>query len=48
MIIRFAVRNFCGGFLYEKMAAWVNGETEGLVSFWVVHWTCKSSVTAVY
>lgn len=39
-IVWFAVRNFCGGFFNGKMVAWVNGETEGLFSFWVVHWIC--------
>ena len=35
MVRRFLIRHFCGWFLYGKMAAWLNGKTEGLFSFWV-------------
>ena len=38
MVRRFAIRHFCGGFLDGKMMVWLNGETEDLFSFWVVHW----------
>ena len=33
---RFIKKHFCGGFLYQNMAAPLNGLTEGLFSFGVV------------
>ena len=38
MLGRFAIEHFCCRFLYGKMAAYLNGEIEGLFSFWVVYW----------
>lgn len=35
MVREFAVRPFCGRFLYGEMAAWVIGQIEALVSFWM-------------
>ena len=40
IVLRFAVRYFCGGFLYEKMAACLYGETECLFSFCLVYVMC--------
>ena len=37
IVIRYAIRYFCGGFPNEKMTAWLNGETDGLFSFWVAY-----------
>ena len=35
-----------GGSLYGKTAAQMDGETEVLFSFWLVHWMCYSFLTA--
>ena len=34
MLARFTKKHFCGGFLHENMAAWLNEETEGLFFLW--------------
>ena len=46
MIEWFAVRHLCSGFLFGKMAVWMNEQTDGLFYFWVVHWLCQSFVIA--
>lgn len=33
--VRFAIKHLCDGFLYGEMAAWLNGNTEGLFYFCV-------------
>ena len=28
--------DFCGVFLYEKMAVWMNAEVRGLITLWLI------------